>query len=477
MALRYSGYSGATQGLDSIAKSLMGIDQDRQRRADQSVQQLGQMAQQQFANELATSRESRAAQAEKDRLADRATKEEANRLLSTAFSNVPTTRSVESEVVEGPSAGNQAQREAILAENERLEAIRKGLDPALNQQAEEAGAKYADLFERYSNPQSLGDVANAVPLKSTFLRDSLMPTGYKAPVKGSAVETKQLDLSSMPNATLMSPELRNRFLGTEPVVDASANDILTAPLNSDISTSELQQSITTTPAERALQDSGLLDINKRIDELSTKELAKVPELRGATPAQIKKIQKTVKLKPEEQISELRNSIMNLDIPYEYKKDALTSMDSMFPRPKQADPIALAKFQFEVAKEEATAGKERNTVEAWNRQNGTNFETMDQLKLSLTTSKGKGPISDPFSDILTVLDKDTEDANAWINFLSQNKEILDGMGKADKERITNFVTARYAHESSWDPTDIFGGSAMGDVLDEISEVFPVLKYRP
>lgn len=61
MALRYSGYSGATQGLDSIAKSLMGIDQDRQRRADQSVQQLGQMAQQQFANELATSREGREA--------------------------------------------------------------------------------------------------------------------------------------------------------------------------------------------------------------------------------------------------------------------------------------------------------------------------------------------------------------------------------------------------------------------------------
>lgn len=90
-------------------------------------------------------------------------------------------------------------------------------------------------------------------------------------------------------------------------------------------------------------------------------------------------------------------------------------------------------------------------------------TLDGAKAYAASQNKKGMESSFKKELYKNLTgKDSDDIQAIDDYLVNSPE-WKNMSKSDKDALVARLTAMYADESSWDLTDIFGGSAAGDVL--------------
>lgn len=359
--------------------------------------------------------------------------------LSDIYKNIPSTKTATETVITKPgisgTAGNLAEIEAAKTSNvNRLDRIAD-----INKQVLEATDIYDAMMDKDSEvvQGKIDDpISNVNGIKVSGLGDFAQPVDVKA--------TKPYEIN-----------------------------VVKSPINTSTETDELRRKF-------AFEQSGLNRLNKYLLGLPKAEvIPKLIKAVNATPAETKEIQRQVKLKPAEQISNLKNSLLNSDLPGSVKQDALANVDKMFPQPeamKTSDQISLARLQHQMLKDASLAKEKRETVQGYQ-------SVYPNAPKNLTTVKGfeawekkmnKGLKSkDDFARSLyaELTSKDSEDVKAIDNFLNRNSKALDKLNNSQKIALVARLKALYNQESAYfDPSDyipLLDGSAAGDILNDFN----------
>lgn len=208
----------------------------------------------------------------------------------------------------------------------------------------------------------------------------------------------------------------------------------------------------------------------------------------AVPAQTKKITKEitkqVKLKPEEQMSNLRNSILNSTLPGSYKMEAMGNLDKMFPKGKEmtfSDQLNFAKWQVELATKSSTlktsVAKEQSFIADAYKQypelQKLGIINPDVIKLHIQNKNKKEPvgynITAEIYKLATEAGTDYDDAKA---FLTRNKDAIAKLAPSGQKILMAELQNKIANESgldigNWLPSALGGGTDTGDVLQEVT----------
>ena len=326
--------------------------------------------------------------------------------------------------------------------------------------------------------------------RSNTLRNLVNNDGYTGRAESDTTGKRMANILQVPNAvdTIGSflGDAVNNFTGTQ--IFGSKNKV-----DSPTTKAVMEDGFDTDPkapvAVVAPSDpKPAADLKALKDKFIEDEVAKItmnrldaPELiksKAAIPAETKKVTKEiikqVKLKPEEQLSNLRNSILSSNLPGSYKMDVMSNIDKMFPKGKQmtvGEQIQLAKLNNDIAKQNAAALKEVSTIEGIKSMYPgmpANVKTLDGAKMwakKIDKSKeGKTPFVGSLYDSLTT--KDSGDVAALDKWVTKNATYLNNLTTTQKNSLLARMKAGYMHESENDLSDYLGGSAFGDMIDSL-----------
>lgn len=415
---------------------------------------------------------------EADRVKALADKAMYDKTLSDIFSGMKDTKDVTTTKTIAGSNGNIADVNAAKAYNKNITDLQQGLNTDYNKKLEDASIKYSDLLTRAATHGADGEVLPVtIPVDSS---NEVIEKTIKRPGGSTVTDyiTKDGDqigglrkaFGGYETVDAFTPEgARTDMPGVTPLgYDMSGLreiNVTKSPPSSDPVISEEAH-------QKALKESGLADLVNRLDTLgSTKE---VPTLKGATPDVKKEITKQVKLKPEEQISNLRNSILNSTLPGSYKMEAMSKIDTMFPKGKEmtvGDQIQILKLNNDITKQNAAALKEVKTIDGIKSMYPgmpANVVTLEGAKMwanKIDKSKeNKTPFIGSLYDNLTT--KDSGDVSVLDKWVKRNETYLNGLNTAQKNALLSRMKAGYAHESSNDLSDYLGGTAFGDMVDTL-----------
>ena len=436
-------------------------------------------AQQELINKRADAQEARQQAQEADRVKALQDKALHDSTLSDIFSGIKESKEVTSTKVIPGSKGNIADVTAAKAYNANLENLQKGLDTGYNKQLEEASIKYSDLLSRTNTRGADGNILPVtIPVDSSnevMEKVVANPGGSKVvdyvTKNGEQIGGIRKAIGGYETVDAFTPEgARTSMPGVTPL-GYDMNELREINVNKSPEKS-VDAPITTEMHQKALEESGLNALINKFDNLPASKI--VPKLKGVTADEKVTITKEVKLKPEEQIANLRNSILNSSLPGSYKMEAMSNIDKMFPKGKQmtvGEQIQLAKLNNDIAKQNADALKEVSTIEGIKSMYPgmpANVKTLDGAKMwakKIDKSKeGKTPFVGSLYDSLTT--KDSGDVAALDKWVVKNATYLDNLTTAQKNSLLARMKAGYMHESENDLSDYLGGSAFGDMVSSL-----------
>ena len=435
------------------------------------------LAQQEFANQQALVASDQAArrlgvlESDEARKALAAkTKAAQDKAMSAILAGTPEDITTYKDVTTGyvaPTAaipGNQAQIDAVAAAN----AAKQAQIDVLNLGVEDGTKKYDTLVKQYTaenyapkfTDPMRGANVTAANRNQVVLREEPTIPGES---KKTYYETADGRKISAFTKTVGGYDEVKEFSDTAPA-DLVSPDIA-AVLPPGKAEADAQQ--------RALQDSGLNELNTQFSNLDTK-MKDAPALVKPTKATLgskgvtKQVPVTKKLGDAQKSVYLKDQIMkDKTLSGTNKLLAANQIDKIYPPAKSmsvSDQLALLKYGNKIKGEATTVADYRliypnmpasvKTVQGAKayaskyskdkvKKDGTNFAKMLYTNL---TGKDVG---------------DVADIDAW---LKDNSTKVKSMSKSDQSALIAKFTALYGEESDMDFTDYFGGSAAGDVLE-------------
>ena len=447
------------QALSGVGRQL----KDYQSREDKLARDKAAIVQQGLVNDRADARLGIAQAQEASRVKGIADKEKYDAEVSRLLGNIPetgdnTTSTTKTIVTKPAIVGSTGNADEIAAIN------RANAFGDLRKQTLEGG-KFSPTTSKPVNRISEGTT----------------PQGLMSVVDANG--KRMLNTLSVPNAfdtigSFVGDSVNNLF-GTSIGVPAEPNTIGTvhnpaAPAIGSVSNvpSSATQASLIKDKEKYIADevSNIIANRQQVPELKLPTKAVAAETKKVT----KEITEQVKLTPEAQMSNLRNSILNSNLPGSYKVDTLSNIDKMFPKGKEisvSEQLQIARLNNDIAKQNSNAIKDASTLNDIKKMYPGipgSVKSLDAAKLWVNKiSKAKAnktPFVSGMYDTLTT--KDTGDVVALDKWLVKNESYLNGLSKGQKSTLLSRMKAGYNNESSNDLSDYLGGDSFTDMVESL-----------
>jgi hypothetical protein len=353
-----------------------------------------------------------------------------------------------------------ARTESVLSNTEAI--AKAQADKNMQEQIKEQQAVASDVFSKVYEPtyQRLKQAEEAKVLQ-----------GRKRLEDPNAVYTKPTNIPASSGSTAYVDKEGNKLSGTA-YLDALWKDI-TGGTPTDVAktyTPKTEAELRKQAGEEALRYAGITD-KKGNTILPAYRNISVPKEQYKTISIPEKVE-TSKMDKKEwltrELAKAKEQGLGGQAYEKYQSSLITLSDQLFGKNKPmtlSDQLSLLKY----GQEQKTKAATRQDYESLYPSMVGKINTIDgwkayEKKLGKQASSKFNIAEDLYKNMVG---KDSGDVDAIYKFLSDNNDKLGKMSSDALKTLAAQLKAKYANESSADFSDVFGGSAAGDVFSDIT----------